>query len=243
MRPRRYPSPVRERYRRAIDEQEGFEVPGRLGASFLTGRAAEVYKDFDPAIFCLPPAIPLNEEFVVWDRKWIVKPSSLGPNLGYGLFALEDIVVPHPCRPFKDDVPLFPYCGAVYKRRAWNSIVSQHPSWSTYQLDLDSDENERMVRPAHRRVVDGDPVRCGNMAGYINSTEGLKPARKPNVEWQQFPGPPPPPYYTKHMDDHVVMVAIRTIRAGEEILCAYPFGLGRKMGNIRTPLLRWILGR
>ena len=118
-------------------------------------------------------------------------------------------------------------------RHAWNFIVSEHPLWSIYQLDLDADEHERVVRPYHRRVVDGDPVHCGNLAGYINSVDGLKPPREPNVEWQQIAGPPSPPYFTKYMDDHVMTTTIRTIRVGEEVLCAYEFGDGRRMGRPR----------
>ncbi len=225
----------RSSYRIALgtEEESGFVVVGRFGRSFLSGRDAEVYKDWDPSILCLPLFIPINKEVEVWGRRWIVKPSSLGEDVGLGLFALEDIVVPVPWRPLVNDVPLFPYSGPVYKRRAWNFIVSQHPSWSTYQLDLDSDEHERVVRPHHRRVIDGDPIRCGNIVGYINSTEGLKPPHQANVEWQQVASPPAPPYYTKHMDDHVMTTTIRTIRAGEEVLCSYPFGVGKKMGKPR----------
>ncbi|KAL3691529.1 hypothetical protein R1sor_005180 [Riccia sorocarpa] len=44
------------------------------------------------AYFEMPQSIPIGEEVMVWDRRWIVRPSTLGPLGGRGLFAWEDII-------------------------------------------------------------------------------------------------------------------------------------------------------
>lgn len=165
----------------------------------------------------------MGEEIEVWGRQWIVKDSSLGPQCGKGVFSLEDIIVPHPLPRGYDGVHLFPYAGAVYTRKNWRIIMAQHPSWSKYQLDMDTDADEVLKRPYHTRVIDGDPVCSSNLAGYINSTLGCRPERDPNVWWIQVGGPPQGHGCRKHMDDHIVTVAKKTIRAGEELLCAYEY--------------------
>ncbi len=70
-------------------------------------------------------------------------------------------------------------------------------------------------------MIDGDPVRYPNIAGYINSSRGIQPQRIPNVEWNLVDGSPPFPFHGKTVDDHVMTVAISPIRAGDELLCAY----------------------
>ena len=90
-----------------------------------------------------------------------------------------------------------------------------------YALRMNSHPDEMLTRPWHCRMIDGDPVRNGNLAGYINSTVGRGRGYEPNVEWIQAFGPPREPYFVKHMDDHVMIVVVRTIRAGDELLCEY----------------------
>lgn len=217
---------IRKPHRRSTEEDEGLEVPGRLGASLLTGKAIDVYKDFSPSIFSFPPEIPIDEEISVWGRRWIVKDTSLPRCSGKGVFACEDIHVELPLARGEDGPHLFPYIGSVYTGRAWKTLVAQHPSWRVYQLDMDTFP-ECMKRPTHARIIDGDPVRCGNIAGYINSVQGGKGKSlniEPNVEWVQFAGSPSLEYCLKNMDDHIMTVATRTIRAGEELLCDYEWG-------------------
>lgn len=74
-------------------------VEGRLGLSYLTGKALHLVKDFSSEIFKIPPGIPTNTPVDIWGRSWIVQTSLLGADVGLGLFALEDIVVrPKPWR-------------------------------------------------------------------------------------------------------------------------------------------------
>lgn len=220
--PRTRSNTVPRQYRHSSDDKGGtsIEVPGRLGTSLLTGKAAKVYREFDPTIFSFPHEIPVNQEVEIWGRRWIVKETSLGLGCGLGVYACEDIHVDTPLAKDQDGPHLFPYIGPVYLRRHWKSLLAEQPSWSVYQLDMDTFPGS-MSKPYHTRVIDGDPVRCGNIAGYINSIKSTKPKKRPNVEWIQIDGPPPPPYCTKHMDDHIMTVAIRSIAAGEELFCDY----------------------
>ncbi|CAM6082608.1 unnamed protein product [Calypogeia fissa] len=209
------------------------QVCGRNGMSYVHGKARDVFKDFSSSIFKFPLHIPYDAPVEVWGRSWLVKASSLGVDIGYGLFALEDIEVPSkPWRGGYDGESLFPYIGAVYSSKNWNILVRQHPSWAVYALRMNSDSDELLMRPWHCRMVDGDPVRSSNLAGYINSTQGRGRVLEPNVEWVQVFGPPHPPYFVQHMDDHIMTVAIRTIRAGEELLCDYGWDAPKKV--VRT---------
>lgn len=199
-------------------------VDGRWGPSTFHGKAAKVIKEFEPSVLGLP-AIPLDEEVEVWGRRWIVKPSTLGERHGYGVFACEDIVVPDGLTYASggrfDGPTLFPYGGVVYRRRHWNLILQQHPEWKTYQLDMDG-HDKCTRRFSEQQIVDGDPVRHNNIAGYINSCVGtLRPKRKPNVEFVFCEGPPPAPYGQTYHHDHTMVMAIRTIRAGEELFSHY----------------------
>ena len=108
-------------------------------------------------------------------------------------------------------------------RRAWKTLIAQHPSWKVYHLDMDT-FLESMSRPYHTRVIDGDPIRSSNLAGYVNSIQGSKPKKRANIEWIQIGGPPSSMYCSSHMDGHIMIVAIRSIRAGEELFCDYSWG-------------------
>lgn len=203
-------------------------VDGRLGFSWVTGKAYSVWKDFSEETFGVPSLSDHESPMEVWGRTWIVKESTLGPEVGLGLFALEDIVVPP--RPFQcscyDGEYLFPYIGPVYSSKSWKILTRQHPSWAVYALKMNSDPDELIVRPEHCRMIDGDPIRSGNIAGYINSCQGprggqRRPPIEPNVEWVQVFGSPCNEYCHTQMDDHIMTVAIRTIRAGDELICDY----------------------
>jgi hypothetical protein len=168
------------------------EVEGRMGRSLLKGKAIEVFRTWSPSIFNLPDTIPIEEEISIGGRRWIVKASSLGPNMGYGLFACENIPVPANLGQDMQYAPaLFPYAGPVYIARHWRVLLRQNPAWRMYQLDMDKWPGSHK-RNEHTRTIDGDPVRYPNIAGYINSTQGTKPQRIPNVEWVTVAGTPPP---------------------------------------------------
>ncbi len=211
---------------RPTNEDGSVEVDGRLGKSILKGKAIEVFRTWNSSIYNLPRTIPVEEEVVVGGRRWIVKASTLGVDIGYGLFACEDIDTPAFLGSELQYVPaLFPCAGPVYVARHWRVLVRQNPSWQVYQLDLDKWPGSHK-RKEHTRTIDGDPVRYPNIAGYINSTQGAPFTVKPNVEWVTVAGSPHPPFNGKSVDDHVMTVGIRPIRAGEELFCDYPWGLG-----------------
>ncbi|KAL3686551.1 hypothetical protein R1sor_009125 [Riccia sorocarpa] len=92
----------------------------------LTGQASRIIQQFEPSTLEMPQSIPIGEEVVVWDRRWIVRPSTLGPLGGLGLFACADIIFDET---LEDSRPvLFPFCGHVYRRADWQVLERAHRS-------------------------------------------------------------------------------------------------------------------
>ena len=217
-------------------------VPSRFGEFPLVRKLAAYLQEFHPSHWDVPPHIPIGVEVKVWDRDWIVKDSSLHPSIGLGLFACEDILLPtFPTD--KDKVYLFPYCGMVYQPGVWNALSHASPSFRVFALSPDSypdpHTGRRVTRPVDGyRMIDGDPVRCSNIAAYINSVsipralKGSIQRMVPNVEFvfcdgppvgapsprRSRPGAPPqPPLY----DFHMMVCATRSIRTGDELFARY----------------------
>jgi hypothetical protein len=216
-RPRARPSTRRA----APSNVERLIVEGRWGNCEFIGKCVPIIKDWDPSTLGLPLGFEYGQEVEVWGRRWVVKPSTLGERHGYGVFACEDIIVDLGCGGGGREGPtLFPYGGPIYKRRHWNMILAQHPEWKTYALELDThDGNTR--RFSDQRIIDGDPIRNGNIAGFINSTVGTMPKRRQNVEWVFIEGPPPAPYGIRYHHDHCLVVATRNILVGDELFTHY----------------------
>ncbi|KAL3683219.1 hypothetical protein R1sor_001241 [Riccia sorocarpa] len=148
------------------------------------------------------------------------------------IMVVERYVAPH-----RDDAPeetrptLFPYAGSVYSHDEWLVLVGAHPTgFRTYLLDVDSWRGSSMSREEYR-FVDGDPARCPNLAGFINSVIGTRrPHREPNVMWVLIEDPPAS-YGRRDLEFHVATVPTRPIQAGDELLCDYPWG----SGSLGTP--------
>jgi hypothetical protein len=202
-----------------ISNDDVILVPSRHGDITLKGRAATVYQGFEPQRYDVPKVIPINEEFLLWGRRWIVKASSLGEHVGLGIFACEDIIVPSACHP-DAYVPLFPYCGAMYTWGHWGILTKAASSFKVYSLSVDSHPDSK-VPLGQRRFIDGDPIRSSNLAGYMNSTMGTKPKRRVNVEWVLNDGPAILGTSTTYVDMHIMTVATTTIHAGQELLAHY----------------------
>ncbi len=177
----------------------------------LRGLAAEVVRrDFDPSVYLMPRSLPFYEEIFIWGRTYLIGRSSLGPDVGLGVFALDTITV------LLDDIQdrpaLFPFCGPMYSSRDWNLLSRQCSSYGRYGCSID-------LHPTCR-FIDGYPPRTGNLAGYINSPSGFWEGRRlPNAEWVECTHPclalgPDITHY-------VMTYATRTIRSGEEIFVAY----------------------
>ena len=162
------------------------------------------------------------------DSAAIISPSISG----LGLFACEDIFVPL-FSTEADKLTLFPYCGMTYSMGVWRAISQYAPRSKVYALSADSYPDPRSgcrvaPPPDGPRMIDGDPVRCCNIAAYINSVvipRSLRGAMRkmlPNVEWVHIEGPPPGAHhFAAYYDFHIVTCATRTIRAGEELLARY----------------------
>ncbi|KAL3682317.1 hypothetical protein R1sor_000339 [Riccia sorocarpa] len=226
-------TPPRTRRRRrgsqslAADDSLVLHIPSRVvrRGIRLRGEAARIYREFDPASLELPPSIPIGEEVSVWGHRWIVRQSTLGRHVGLGLFACEDILFDF-AAPEETRSTLFPYAGTIYSHDEWLVLVGAHPTgFRTYLLDVDSWRGSSIPREEYR-FVDGDPARCPNLAGYINSVIGTRrPQRQPNVMWVLIEDPPAS-YGRRDLEFHVATVPTRPIQAGEELLYDYPLGSG-----------------
>ncbi len=157
---------------------------------------------------------------MVWGRRWIVKTSTLGERHGYGVYACEDIIVEDSVSCRREGPILFPYGGPIYKRKHWNMILTQHPESKTFALELDTFVGS-IRKHSDGRVIDGDPIRSGNIAGFINNTVGTQPKRRANCEWVFVEGPPPAPYGQTYHEDHCLVITTRTIRSGDELFTHY----------------------
>jgi hypothetical protein len=178
---------------------------------------------WNPVVLGLLNSLPYDEEVVVWGRRWIIKTSTLGERHGYGVFACEDILVEDGNNSAicgREGPTLFPYGGPIYKRRHWNKILTQHLEWKTYALEMDTFDGSTR-RHSEGRVIDEDPIRSGNIVGFINSTVGIQPKRKANCEWVFVDGPPPAPYGQTYHENQVLVVATRTIKEGDELFTHY----------------------
>ncbi|CAM6060229.1 unnamed protein product [Sphagnum tenellum] len=99
-------------------------------------------------------------------------------------------------------------------------ILTQHPKWKTFALEMDTFASSTR-RHSDGRVIDGDPIRSGNIASFINSTVGTQPKRRANCEWVFVEEPPPAPYGQTYHEDHCLVIATRTIRSGDELFTHY----------------------
>ena len=152
------PRTEQDSYRRSALEKDYIEVDGRMGKSIITGKAIEVFRHWSPTVYNLPSVIPLKEEVVIGGRRWIVKETTLGAGVGYGLFACEDIPVPANLGVEMEYAPaLFPYAGPQYTAKAWRLLLRANPSWIVYQLDMDQWPGSHK-RKEHSCTIDGDPV-------------------------------------------------------------------------------------
>ncbi|CAK9221513.1 unnamed protein product [Sphagnum troendelagicum] len=134
--------------------------------------------------------------------------------------AVQDIIVEDSASCHREGPTLFPYGGPIYKRRHWNRILTQHPEWKTFALEMDTFAGSTR-RYSDGRVIDGDPIRSGNIAGFMNSMVGTQPKRRANCEWVFVEGPPPAPYGQTYHEDHCLVIATRTIRSGDELFTHY----------------------
>ena len=183
---------------------------------FLHGSALRIIKAWDPSLHGIPtapvvPGVPID----IWGRRWIVQTSQIFPEMGLGVFACEDIVLPLGCPP--EEFPeLFPFSGPMYDDSHWRTLSRQCHTFGRYALRV-KHNNPHVV------FVDGYPPRAGGVAGYINSSKGLsRRLGRPISANAQF---------IEHIAGHrlcsptiqhvPMVVATRSISAGEEILVHY----------------------
>jgi hypothetical protein len=79
----------------------------------LRGCALQVVqRDFDPTAYLMPRELVFQEEIIIWGRTYLIGRSSLGPDVGLGVFAMDTIRVPSTA--IEDRPALFPFCGPMY---------------------------------------------------------------------------------------------------------------------------------
>ncbi|KAL3687331.1 hypothetical protein R1sor_013640 [Riccia sorocarpa] len=178
--------------------------------SIVRGAAADTYRTSNSTHWGVPASIPTREMVTMWGRRWIVKESTI-PNTGLGVFAVDRIVV-ESNTPYDMFPQLFPYVGEVYKHRQYRIMRRYVPFFQDYILDT----SQRVLGgPQKRRFIDGDPVRTGNIAGYIQSSLGT--SRVSNAEWHYVDGGHIWFHRKWNKGFHIMTVATRTIEPGEEI--------------------------
>ncbi len=195
-------------------------VKGRWGMCEFTGKCANIIQSWNRAVLVLLDSLPYDEEVMVWGRQWIIKTSTLGERHGYGIYVCEDIIIEDSANCRREGPTLSPYGGPIYKRKHWNMILTQHLEWKTFVLEMDTFADSTR-RHSDGRVIDGNPIRFGNIDGFINSTVGTQPKRRANCEWVFVEGPPPAPYGQTYHEDHCLVIATRTIRSGDELFTHY----------------------
>ncbi|KAL3689846.1 hypothetical protein R1sor_016155 [Riccia sorocarpa] len=112
-------------------------------------------------------------------------PSRHGPLsiIGKAAATYLDSVVVEPNTHYDNYPQLFPYVGAVYKHKEYKLMLRHMPSLIDYILDT----SQKVPGGAQkRRYIDSDPVRTGNIAGYIQSSLGTNIGS--NAEWHYVDG-------------------------------------------------------
>ena len=79
------------------------------------------------------PNIPIE----MWGRTYVIQTSRIFPEMGLGVFACEDIVVPEFQTRFKRwPVDLFPFMGPYYDPSSWRVLSRQCGSFGRYGMHL-----------------------------------------------------------------------------------------------------------
>jgi hypothetical protein len=99
-------------------------------------------------------------------------------------------------------------------------ILTQHPEWKTFALEMDTFVGSTR-RHNDGRVIDGDPICSGNIVSFINNMVGTQLKRRANCEWVFVEGPPLAPYGQTYHEDHYLVIATRTIRSRDELFTHY----------------------
>ncbi|KAL3701943.1 hypothetical protein R1sor_019965 [Riccia sorocarpa] len=185
------------------------QIPSRHGPLSITRKAATTYRSCNCMYWGVHANISIREVVTVWGRRWIVKESTI-PNTGLGLFAVDGVVV-EPNTHYDNYPQLFRYVGAVYKHKEYKLMLQHMPSLIDYILDT----SQKVPGGAQkRRYIDGDPVRTGNIAGYIQSSLGTNIGS--NAEWHYVDGGHMWFHRRWNKGFHIMTVASRTIEPGEE---------------------------
>ena len=145
---------------------------------------------------------PINTNFCVNERIYRIAPSSLH---GLGLFSMDGIKVS-----YNKVSELMEYVGPCYDYKSWMHIVQYKKSMRRYALSanyIQQQDNNQSKSVAI--YIDGRPKATGNIVGFINSTRPGSTIKQPNCIFEAREG------------NRVFICAIKSIRAGEELLIDY----------------------
>jgi hypothetical protein len=150
------------------------------GNATVSNHMQSLLRGYNPRHYGYCNPVPINVEFICWNKKWIVKQSTLGKDAGLGLFAAQDIVVRRRSRKKVARVLLLPYSGPVYRRPDWSLIAHEWPHMGDHTMCANSHSVSHYTL---WQYIDGTPSYTWCVAGYINS--GINHPETVNVDWEE----------------------------------------------------------
>lgn len=114
------------------------------------------------------------------------------------------------------------FCGRIYRWGPWHQLTRYIQSMSTYGLCLNAASlSDRGITHAEgqRLYVDGRPYSQGNIAGLINSSRGM--SARTNCTFVECENSHEPGHMSRDVQRYIVVNAIRSLRAGDELLVNY----------------------
>lgn len=115
--------------------------------------------------------------------------------MGWGLFAMQTA---------KEGEELLPFVGPHYTSAEYKILSKAQPRMKSYVMRAESD-----------MYIDGDVVK-GNVAGFINSSIGRTGIENVVWEFRMLPKP-----WNTSEWGYVITIALRDIKAGEELYAHY----------------------
>lgn len=162
-----------------------------------------------------------GQSFQYWGHSYVIAPSEIR-NAGRGLYTLDDIYVPR-----GSCVTLMVFCGPEYPWGRWHQLAQYVVSMSTYGICsngasiVDAEQQGTHMDRGERLYMDGRPATHGNIAGLINSSRG-QAGSMTNCIFEER-AHVQEDFMLRPAAHCVMVVATRTIQAGEELLINYSF--------------------
>ena len=129
------------------------------------------------------------------------------------------------------------FCGPIYRWGPWHHLTRYIQSMTTYGLCLNAASlSGRGITHAEgqRLYVDGRPYSQGNIAGLINSSRGR--SARTNCIFVECENSHEPRHMSRDVPRYIIVHAIKSLRAGDELLVNYGWRCGDEMKYTQWPL-------